>query len=88
MQRIIPGLAFLAFSIASTGGAFSADNTRVQHRNWIRKLDTPGGTLVDSLDVIMEDETSRRLMPGGTASQHRSWIKKLETSDPVNGVSL
>ncbi|HEU6442526.1 MAG TPA: hypothetical protein VFF38_09210 [Microvirga sp.] len=88
MQRVIAGLACLTFMIASAGGASGADNTRVQHQNWIRKLDTPGGTMVDALDEIMEHEASHSLVPGGTAAQHRSWIRKRNKPDHINGVPL
>ncbi len=88
MQRVIAGLAFLTFSIASAGGASGADNTRVQHQNWIRKLDTPGGTLLDAPDGFMEHEASHSLVPGGTAAQHRSWIRKMKTPDHTSGVAM
>jgi hypothetical protein len=88
MHRVTAGLACLIFSIAASNHAFSADNTRTQHRDWMRKLDTPGGTLPESLHVIMERDAFGQIGPGGTAAQHRSWIKKLEISDYSNGVSL
>jgi len=88
MHRVIAGLAVLMVSIVSSGHAFSADSTRAQHRNWMRKLDTPGGTLPESLHVIMEHDASGRLGPDGTAAQHRSWMRKLEISDPSDGVPL
>lgn len=88
MQRTIAGLAVLVFSLASSGHAFSADNTRGQHRSWMRKLDTPGGTLPDSLETIMKHEASTQPVPDGTSAQHRSWIRKRGLSDPLSGVSL
>jgi len=88
MQRVIAGLALLIVSLASSGEAFSADDTRAQHRDWMRKLDAPGGTLPEAVDMLMEHKNSRRLVPGGTTAQHRSWIRKLEVSGSMDRVSL
>jgi len=78
----------LIFRITVSGHAFSADATRSQHQNWIRKLETPGGTFPRSLDLIMEHDTSTQHLSEGTAIQHRSWIRKMETPDSMLGFPL
>lgn len=88
MHRVIAGIVFVCYSIACSGSAFSADNTRAQHRNWMRKLDTPGGTMPESLDVIFGREESGARVPDGTTAQHRSWIRKLGISEETSSTAL
>ncbi|WP_414470808.1 hypothetical protein [Microvirga sp. M2] len=88
MHRVMAGIVFVCFSVACSGSAFSADNTRAQHRSWMRKLDTPGGTLPESLQAILGREEAEARVPGGTTAQHRSWIRKLEISDQASGTAL
>ncbi|MEZ0170954.1 hypothetical protein [Microvirga sp. TS319] len=88
MHRVMAGIVFIGFSIACSGSAFSADNTRAQHRNWMRKLDTPGGTLPESLQAILSREESEARVPDGTTAQHRSWIRKLQISHQTSGTAL
>ncbi len=88
MQRATAVLTILVLSIASSNHAFGADDTRVQHRTWMRKLVTPGGTFPEELDAIMEHGTSMGLAPNGTSTQHRSWIRKQDVSGRISGVSL
>ena len=43
--RIITGLGIMLLGITSTGDAFGAEDTTSQHQHWMRKLETPVGTL-------------------------------------------
>ena len=79
MQRVIAGFAIVFLGITSPGYALDADDTRAQHRDWMRKLETPGGTFPEALDMIIEHADPGLRMPDGTGIQHRSWIRKLET---------
>jgi hypothetical protein len=88
MRRVIASFACLFLGIAASGHAFGADATRSQHRNWIRKLETPGGTFPRSLDLSTEHDVSEQLVSEGTAVQHRSWIRKMETPDGMLGFPL
>jgi hypothetical protein len=65
-----------------------ADDTRSQHREWVRKLDTPGGTFPYSLDMPQNDTDALVLTPDGTAVQHRTWMRKLETPGGTLGYPL
>ena len=56
-----------------------AEDTRAQHQEWIRKLETPGGTFSDALDMSLDPAGSALLLHDETAPQHRSWMRKLET---------
>jgi hypothetical protein len=62
----------------------------------MRKLETPGGTFSDALDMSLDSAGSALLLHDETAPQHRSWMRKLETpggtlksvygrSAPLNG---
>jgi hypothetical protein len=87
-QRIVTGLGIALLGIASSGHAVGAEDTSSQHQHWMRKLETPGGTLPDSLDMLMDPDGPAVLMPGGTVPQHRSWIRKLETPNGTLGLPL
>ena len=73
---------------ASSEVAFATDNTRSQHREWVRKLETPGGTFPYLIEMEAEPADLSATSPNGTVLQHRSWIKKLETPGGTLGTSL
>ena len=78
MQRVIAGFAIVFLGLTSTGYAFDADDTRTQHRDWMRKLETPGGTFPEALEMTVEHADPGLHLQSGTGAQHRSWIRKLE----------
>ncbi len=82
MQRVITYFSLILIGIAVSGPASAADGTRLQHRNWMQKLETPGGTLSESFEALMQP-TDSHLAPAGTAIQHRSWIRKREILDEL-----
>ncbi|SCY79552.1 hypothetical protein [Microvirga guangxiensis] len=87
MQRVIAYFSIVLMGAAVSGGAFAADGTRSQHQNWMQKLETPGGTLPGSFEVLMQPDGSQ-LAPAGTTVQHRSWIKKREILDSSPALPL
>lgn len=60
-------------------GTAHAEETRSQHQEWIRKLETPGGTFPYVLELDSEPAVRSMTPPGGTTPQHRNWLRKLET---------
>ncbi len=80
-------VTFMAAAAASTGIA-RAEETRSQHQEWIRKLETPGGTFPYVLEIESEHSESTLTAPGGTTPQHRSWLRKLETPGGTLGTPL
>ena len=87
-RRIITGLGIMLLGITSTGHAFGAEDTSSQHRHWMRKLETPVGTLRGSPRMITDQDDPVILVPRGTVPQHRSWIRKLETPNGTLGLPL
>ena len=87
-SRIIALTAVLSMAAsASSEMAYATDNTRSQHREWIRKLEM-GQAHLPSLEMEAEHEDQLILGPHGTVMQHRTWIKKLETPGGTLGTSL
>ena len=80
-------VTFMAAAAASTGIA-RAEETRSQHQEWIRKLETPGGTFPYVLEIESEPASSSMVVPNETASQHRRWLRKLETPGGTLNSSL
>jgi hypothetical protein len=79
-RRVITGLGIILLGITSAGHTVGAEDTSSQHQHWMRKLETPGGTLPGSPEMITGQDDPVILVPGGTIPQHRcSWIRKLET---------
>jgi hypothetical protein len=87
-QRIVTGLGIALLGIASSGHAVGAEGTSPQHQHWMRKLETPGGTLPGSPDMFMDPVDPAGLMHDGTVPQHRSWIRKLETPNGTLSLPL
>lgn len=81
MHRVTAFFAFLLLSTTFAAPALAAEETRSQHRNWMLKLETPGGTHLESFETLMQPDGSQGLISNGTAVQHRSWIRKLEALD-------
>ncbi len=82
---------FVVTSMAAAAASPStarAEETRSQHQEWIRKLETPGGTFPFVLEVEAEPAGSSITASSGTMSQHRSWLRKLETPGGTFGSSL
>jgi hypothetical protein len=85
-RRVITtGIAVIFLNIASLSHAVCADDTRPQHRQWIKKLETSGGTFPRALDMFVDQDDPAVLVPGGTVPQHRLWIRKLETPNGTFG---
>ncbi|MCG7394170.1 hypothetical protein MHY87_14775 [Microvirga sp. ACRRW] len=87
MQRVIAYFSLALMGITTTSSAFATDDTRLQHRHWMQKLETPGGTLSESFDVLMQPADTH-LAPAGTRPQHRSWIRKREILDSSPSLPL
>jgi hypothetical protein len=81
---VVTSMAAAAASI----GIARAEETRPQHQQWIRKLETPGGTFPDVLEIESEPTEPVLMAPSGTAPQHRSWLRKLETPGGTFSSSL
>ncbi len=77
--RIIACLIVMSMAAALSNGTASAGDTRPQHEEWMRKLETPGGTFPYALDMEAGPGDASPSVSSGTAFQHRSWIRKLET---------
>jgi hypothetical protein len=77
-----------SITAASLIGTAHAEETCSQHREWIRKLETPGGTLPYVLEIEAESAASAMSAPSGTAPQHRNWLRKLETPGGTFSSSL
>jgi hypothetical protein len=73
---------------AIANGTARAEETRSQHREWIRKLETPGGTFPFVLEIEAEPADSSMTELSGTAPQHRTWLRKLETPGGTFSSSL
>ena len=80
MQRVITYFSLMLIGVAVSGPASAADGTRLQHRNWMQKLETPGGTFSETIESLTQPTDSHLASPG-TAIQHRSWIRKREILD-------
>jgi hypothetical protein len=81
---VVTSMAAAAASI----GTVRAEETRSQHEEWIRKLETPGGTFPYVLEVEAEPADSPITAPNGTTLQHRNWLRKLETPGGTFSSSL
>ncbi len=90
MRSCIVALFVVTFMAAVAGsiGIVRAEETRSQHQEWIRKLETPGGTFPYVLEVEAEPADSSITAPNGTTLQHRNWLRKLETPGGTFGSSL
>ncbi len=88
MRSCIVALFVLTSVAAAPIGAARAEETRSQHREWMRKLETPGGTFPHVLEIEAEPADSSEIMPNGTAQQHRNWLRKLETPGGTFGSSV
>src|SRR3954452_22698799 len=87
-RRVITGLGIAWLGIASSGHPVGAEDTGSQHQHWMRKLETPGGTLAGSSGMFRDPDDPVAPVPGGTVPQHRSWIRKLETPNGTLGSPL
>jgi hypothetical protein len=76
---VITGLVVILVGVAWSNDPLHAEDSRDQHREWMRKLETPGGTFPYALDMSLDAAGSSLLLPEETAPQHRSWMRKLET---------
>jgi len=86
--RIIACLVVMSMAAALSNGTAHADDTGPQHQEWMRKLETPGGTFPYVLDMEAGLGDSSPAGASGTAYQHRSWIRKLETPNGTLGASF
>jgi hypothetical protein len=87
-SRIIACFGVMSLAAALSNEPARAENTHPQHQDWIRKLETPGGTFPYALEEETSLGESSPLGSSGTAYQHRSWIKKLETPNGTLGTSF
>jgi hypothetical protein len=88
VRRTIACLIVMSMAAPLPNGTAHADDTRAQHQEWMRKLETPGGTFPYALDVEAGLGDASPSRSSGTAYQHRSWIKKLETPNGTLGSSF
>lgn len=86
--RIIACLIVMSMAASLSNGSAHADDTRSQHEEWMRKLETPGGTFPYALDMEAALDGASPSVLSGTAFQHRSWIRKLETPNGTLGSSF
>ncbi len=87
-RGIITCLIATLIGVAWSNGSLHTEDTRSQHREWVRKLATSGGTFPYTLDMSQKDTDPLVLIPGGTAVQHRSWMRKLEAPGGTLGFPL
>ncbi|MBB3021569.1 hypothetical protein FHR70_004670 [Microvirga lupini] len=87
-STIVALFVVTSMAAAISVGTARAEETRSQHREWIRKLETPGGTFPYLLEIEAEPADSSPTTPRGTAPQHRSWLRKLETPGGTFNSSL
>jgi hypothetical protein len=87
-RGIITCLIATLVSVVWSSGPLHAEDTRSQHREWVRKLETSGGTFPYPLDMSQNDTNALALIPNGTAVQHRSWMRKLESPGGTLGFPL
>jgi len=78
----------MSIAAAASLGTARAEETRSQHQEWIRKLETPGGTFPYALEMKAEPADSSMNVPNGTTPQHRIWLRKLETPGGTFGSSF
>jgi sensor histidine kinase regulating citrate/malate metabolism len=88
VRRTIACLIVMSMAVALSNGTAHADDTRAQHHEWMRKLETPGGTFPYALDMEAGLGDALPSVSSGTTYQHRSWIKKLETPNGTLGSSF
>jgi hypothetical protein len=85
---IIALFVVTSMAAAAPVGTARSEETRPQHREWIRKLETPGGTFSHAFSLEDDRAEPSALESNGTAMQHRIWLRKLETPGGTLGPSF